>query len=65
MSRTLSQVIKNDLSIGWKNFNLLSHPNATLAPQARQASMISVSLVMEFEKLIKIIYDSISLFQDD
>ena len=37
MSRTLSQVIKNDLSIGWKNFNLLSHPNATLAPQARQA----------------------------
>ena len=27
----------NDLTIGWKNLNLLSHPNATLAPQARQA----------------------------
>ena len=28
----------NDHTIGWKNLNLLSHPNnATLAPQARQA----------------------------
>ena len=27
----------NDLTIGWQNLNLLSHPNATLAPQARQA----------------------------
>ena len=27
----------NDLTIGWKNLNLLSCPNATLAPQARQA----------------------------
>ena len=27
----------NDLSIGWQNLNLLSHPNATLVPQARQA----------------------------
>ena len=27
----------NDLSIGWQNLNLLSHPNETLAPQARQA----------------------------
>ena len=27
----------NDLSIEWQNLNLLSHPNATLAPQARQA----------------------------
>ena len=27
----------NDLTVGWQNLNLLSHPNATLAPQARQA----------------------------
>ena len=27
----------NDLTIGWQNLNLLSHPNTTLAPQARQA----------------------------
>ena len=27
----------NDLIMGWQNFNLLSHPNATIAPQARQA----------------------------
>ena len=27
----------NDLPIGWQNLNLLSHPNATLAPLARQA----------------------------
>ena len=27
----------HDLTIGWQNLNLLSHPNATLAPQARQA----------------------------
>ena len=26
----------NDLTIGWQNLNLLSHLNATLAPQARQ-----------------------------
>ena len=26
-----------DLTIGWQNLNLLSKPNATLAPQARQA----------------------------
>ena len=30
-------VIVNDLTIGWQNLNPLSHPNATLAPQARQA----------------------------
>ena len=30
-------VICNDLTIGWQNLNLLSQPNATLAPQARQA----------------------------
>ena len=30
-------VICNDLTIGWQGLNLLSHPNATLAPQARQA----------------------------
>ena len=27
----------NDLTIGWQNINLLGHPNATLAPKARQA----------------------------
>ena len=27
----------NDLTIGWQNINPLSHPNATLAPQVRQA----------------------------
>ena len=27
----------NDLTIGCQKLNLLSHPNATLAPQARQA----------------------------
>ena len=27
----------NDLTIGWQKLNLLSQPNATLAPQARQA----------------------------
>ena len=27
----------NDHTIGWQNLNLLSHPNATLAPQQRQA----------------------------
>ena len=27
----------NDLTIGWQNLNLLSQPNATLAPQPRQA----------------------------
>ena len=27
----------NDHTLGWLNSNLLSHPNATLAPQARQA----------------------------
>ena len=27
----------NDYTIGWQNSKLLSHPNATLAPQARQA----------------------------
>ena len=30
----------NDLTIGWKNLNLLSHPNAILAPQTRQARAI-------------------------
>ena len=27
----------NDLTIGWQNLNLLSHPNTTLTPYARQA----------------------------
>ena len=25
----------NDLTLGWRHLNLLSHPNATLAPQTR------------------------------
>ena len=29
------QVCSNDLTIGWRHLNLLSHPDATLAPQAR------------------------------
>ena len=29
--------MSNDLTIGWQNLNAPSHPNATLAPQARQA----------------------------
>ena len=29
--------ITNDHTIGWQNLNTLSHPNATLAPQAKQA----------------------------
>ena len=33
----LSSVSGNDLTIGWQNLNPLSHPNATLMPQARQA----------------------------
>ena len=27
----------NDLTIGWQKINLLSHPNATIAPHSRQA----------------------------
>ena len=27
----------NDLTKGWQNLNLLSHPNATLVPQVRQS----------------------------
>ena len=27
----------NDLTTGWQNLNLLSHPNSILASQARQA----------------------------
>ena len=30
----------NDLTVGWKNLNQLSHPNATLAPQARPSGEI-------------------------
>ena len=30
-------VCVNDHIVGWKKLNLLSHPNVTLAPQARQA----------------------------
>ena len=30
-------VLFNDLTIEWQNLNQLSHSNATLAPEARQA----------------------------
>ena len=33
----------NDLTKGWQNLNLLSHHNATLAPQAKQARQASAS----------------------
>ena len=33
----LCLVLTNDLTIGWQNLNPLSHPNATLAPEDRQA----------------------------
>ena len=36
--------VSNDLTIGWQNLNPLSHPNATLAPQARQARASSENL---------------------
>ena len=32
-----SSVLSNDITVGWQNLNLLSHPHATLAPQIRQA----------------------------
>ena len=35
--RQRRQEWSNDLTIGWQNLNLLSHSNATLVPQARQA----------------------------
>ena len=34
----------NDLTIEWNNLNPLSHPNATLVPQARQAKASSENL---------------------
>ena len=33
----INEVGCNDHTIGWQNLNPLRHPNATLAPQARQA----------------------------
>ena len=38
------QVCTNYLTIGWQHLNLLSHPNATLAPQGRQARAIDENL---------------------
>ena len=34
----------NDLTIGWQNLNPLSHSNATLVPQARQARVSGENL---------------------
>ena len=37
MLQTQVKPIIDNLTIGWQKLNLLSHPNATLAQQARQA----------------------------
>ena len=34
----------NDLTVGWQKLNPLSHPNATLAPQARKARVSGENL---------------------
>ena len=36
-SKSTTSTVINDHTVGWENLNLLSHPNAILAPQARQA----------------------------
>ena len=43
---TLSRGVSpgNDLTIGWQNLNLLSHPNETLVPQARQSRVSGENL---------------------
>ena len=38
--RQLQSVKRPMIIIGWQNLNPLSHPNATLAPQARQAGQV-------------------------
>ena len=35
LNKNKQTLFTNDLTIGWQNLNLLSHPNTTLAPQAR------------------------------
>ena len=42
----------NDLTIGWRNLNLLSHANSTLAPQARQAKPSGENLKLLTESLV-------------
>ena len=37
----------NDHTKGWQNLNQLSHPNTTLAPQARQARVSGKNLNYE------------------
>ena len=44
MSAVQQWAAANDPTIGWQNSNLLSHPNATLAPQAKQARVSSENL---------------------
>ena len=39
-------------TIGWQNLNPLSHPNSTLAPQARQAKPSGENLKLLTESLV-------------
>ena len=45
----IEQNVPNDLTIGWQNLNLLSHSNATLAPQARASgeNLNYITLVLQ------------------
>ena len=55
-------VICNDLTIGWQNLNLLSHSNAILAPQARQArpsGEILNYLLRHFSDILSMIIGSV------
>ena len=45
----------NDLTIGWQNWNTLSHPNATLAPQARLSGKILNYLLSHYFDILSII----------
>ena len=42
-SQALPWLTLNDLTIGWQNFNPLSHVNATLAPkQGKQEPVVTI-----------------------
>ena len=47
----------NDLTIGWQNLNALTHPNATLAPQARQAGASGAILLLAESLFLQPEYD--------
>ena len=44
LSKYLQSADINDLTLGWQDLNLLSHPNATLATQTRQARASGATL---------------------